>query len=170
MAVSSASRSHSVQGNDCRTSALLPTRSMPARCPQGTRPRPRPTLIERTDETRLAFDDPSAAALKGREPAKLHHFRKVPLAILRRDHSGEVADRGDGRPQTASERLQVRAAPEVVIASRALGRRDDLHLTVVCHEFDYGHVRDSGIVEIELSSISALGSNLSQRHIELLQV
>jgi hypothetical protein len=32
---------------------------------------------------RLAFDNATAAALEGREAAKLHHFRKVTLAIVR---------------------------------------------------------------------------------------
>ena len=31
----------------------------------------------------LTFDDPTTAALEGREPAKLHHFGEVTLAIVR---------------------------------------------------------------------------------------
>src|SRR5262249_49086010 len=68
-----------------------------------------------------------------------HRLQRLPVlrAIERGEHPGEIARRGDRRPNSASERLARGATAEVVVASRSSRLWHELQLTRARRELEY---------------------------------
>src|ERR671931_1321663 len=114
----------------------------------------------------LPLDDPFAHAFEFDEPTQLHQLREALLVAQRRDHPCEIADRGDGGPDTAPEWLTRRGAAQIVVSARAQGLRNDLQLPMLRRQLKHGLGCNRALVECRRASVRLCRIEIAQRAIE----
>jgi hypothetical protein len=106
-----------------------------------------------------AFDREAAveSVLELDQASHHHQVGDVLLAAERAEHACKVAGRCDRGPEAVAERLTFGRAAKVVIALRAFGERDDLHLAVVGPQFDHRVARVVVRLHVRLAAVGAAG-------------